>query len=249
MLINEDSFRSFFELSLDLFIIVDFDGNVLEANNVWEEALGYQRSDLLNHSLFEFVNADDQTATSGRMTESAQGQDIRNFENRWNAKDGSVRTLRWRSRVDHNRKLVFGVAVDVTAERIAFELLEHAKNDATESLRQETLAKREENLLRQRLLKLFMQVPALAAVLKGPGHVFELANENFQKLLGERDVVGLSAVVAIPGLDCTRVQILDNVYRTGRGYRATAEAVTADWRADGQMSERIFDFIYEPILA
>ncbi|RYZ81527.1 MAG: GHKL domain-containing protein, partial [Proteobacteria bacterium] len=94
-----------------------------------------------------------------------------------------------------------------------------------------------------------MQVPALAAVLKGPGHVFELANENFQKLLGDRDVVGLSAIVAIPGLDCTRVQILNDVYQTGRGYRATAEAVTADWRADGQMSERIFDFIYEPILA
>jgi PAS domain S-box-containing protein len=65
----------------------------------------------------------------------------------------------------------------------------------------------------------FHQVPAMLAILKGPDHIFEFANQPFQELIGGRNPVNLAAREAIPeAAGQGYIEILDNVYRTGTPY-------------------------------
>jgi PAS domain S-box-containing protein len=62
----------------------------------------------------------------------------------------------------------------------------------------------------------FHQAPAMLAILKGPDHVFEFANQPFQELIGGRDPVGLPAGEAVPeAVSQGFIKILDDVYQTG----------------------------------
>ena len=54
---------------------------------------------------------------------------------------------------------------------------------------------------RQSFYDLFMQAPAIIAVVKGPAHVFELANPLYMDLVGNRPIVGMPVREALPELD------------------------------------------------
>jgi len=248
MTINEDGFRSFFELSLDLFLIVDFEGVILAANGAWKDVLGYERSELLKRSLFEFVHKSDLDGTNVQMDRSAQGLDVTNFENRWVSRDGSLRWLRWRSRVDHEKKLVFGVAVDVTSEKAHLSLLKSTQNELEAALKSEIEAKETLKFQQDRLQSLILQTPGLACVLRGPNHVFELANEGYQSLFGGREILGKAVSEVVKEVDKEILELLDRVYK---GERSVGKNVTinADWLGDGKIFPRTFDFIYEPIFS
>src|SRR6476661_7606268 len=49
-----------------------------------------------------------------------------------------------------------------------------------------------------RLRAVFKQAPAFLAVLRGPDHVFEFANEAYLHLIGDRDIIGKPVVEALP---------------------------------------------------
>src|SRR4030095_1170872 len=51
---------------------------------------------------------------------------------------------------------------------------------------------------RERLLELYDQAPAFVAVVRGPTHIFEMANPQYQALIGHRDVIGRTLVEALP---------------------------------------------------
>jgi hypothetical protein len=68
----------------------------------------------------------------------------------------------------------------------------------------------------RRLQSLFDGMPAAVALLRGPHHVFEFANEPFESLVGGRAVVGLAAEEALPELRGQGfVAMLDRVFATG----------------------------------
>ncbi|MGF1973927.1 hypothetical protein, partial [Staphylococcus aureus] len=51
---------------------------------------------------------------------------------------------------------------------------------------------------RQLLHDFFMQAPAAHCILRGPSHVFELANSAYRELIGERDILGKTVREALP---------------------------------------------------
>ena len=48
------------------------------------------------------------------------------------------------------------------------------------------------------LRRLFEQAPGFMAVMRGPNHVFTLANAAYYQLVGHRDIIGRPLVEAIP---------------------------------------------------
>ena len=50
----------------------------------------------------------------------------------------------------------------------------------------------------RQLRNLFMQAPSFMAVLRGPDHVFDLANNAYAQLIGHREVTGLPLAEALP---------------------------------------------------
>ena len=96
--------------------------------------------------------------------------------------------------------------------------------------------------------KLVEAAPGCIAVVEGPQHVFRVANAAYRALVGERDLIGLSASVALPELaEQGFLALLDDVYRTGQRYTAECVPVSIK-RGPGQEDVRFISFVYEPIL-
>ncbi|MEO8620529.1 MAG: GAF domain-containing protein, partial [bacterium] len=74
-------------------------------------------------------------------------------------------------------------------------------------------------LAREHLADLFRQAPAFIAILSGPNHVFEVANDTYAQLIGHRDVIGKSVIEALPDVpDDEFSAFLDDVLGTGRSH-------------------------------
>jgi PAS domain S-box-containing protein len=101
---------------------------------------------------------------------------------------------------------------------------------------------------RQRLLELFRQAPAFVAVLRGPDHVFELANPLYMELVGRTDLIGRTLRDAVPeAMEQGYGGILDQVYATGVPFVAHGYRITLARGKGNASEERILDFVYQPI--
>jgi PAS domain-containing protein len=100
----------------------------------------------------------------------------------------------------------------------------------------------------ERLRELFRQAPAPIALLRGPQHVFEIANDAYLDLIGRRDVVGQPLCVVLPEVEAQGfVNLLDQVLRTGEPYIGAGVTVTLQRAADQPPEDRVLDFIYQPV--
>lgn len=100
----------------------------------------------------------------------------------------------------------------------------------------------------ERWRALFLQAPAPVALLSGPRHVFEFANEAYLALVGERDVLGKAVVDALPEVaEQGFVTLLDGVFGTGEPYIGRSITVKLVHRPGQAPSDRVLDFIYQPV--
>lgn len=101
---------------------------------------------------------------------------------------------------------------------------------------------------RKQFYNLLMNAPAMMAVLKGPEHVYELANPLYMKAIGERDIIGKTIREALPELEGQGIyELLDNVYHTNQPYYGNELMILLDKSGDNRMESAYFNFIYHPI--
>ena len=108
------------------------------------------------------------------------------------------------------------------------------------------LAARERAAEIDRMRDLFAQAPGAIAVLKGPDHVFEIANSAYLDLIGQRDsVLGHAVSDVLPEVVSQGfVDLLGEVYRTAKPY--VGSEVPIELMRDGQAETRVVDFVYQP---
>jgi signal transduction histidine kinase len=101
----------------------------------------------------------------------------------------------------------------------------------------------------ERLLQLFLQAPSFMCVIRGPQHVFELANAAYLQLVGGRDVVGKPVREALPEVhDQGFFELLDTVYSTGTPHVGRSVPLMLQFSdRDGHDMARFVDFVYQPI--
>ncbi|WP_352694182.1 PAS domain S-box protein [Mesorhizobium sp. M0663] len=101
-----------------------------------------------------------------------------------------------------------------------------------------------------RLSQMFEQAPGFMTLMREPGHVFELTNAAYQRLIGQRQVIGKSVREALPELEGQGFyELLDQVYETGKPYRGQGVKVALRNKHGEAVEERILDFVYQPIKA
>ncbi|MEW6764044.1 MAG: response regulator [Pseudomonadota bacterium] len=95
---------------------------------------------------------------------------------------------------------------------------------------------------------LFRQAPSFMAVLVGPDHVYELANDSYRRLVQHRDVMGKPVRAALPELEGQGIfELLDRVYRDGEPYHGQNVDVLLDSGGGIGTERRILDFVYQPL--
>lgn len=137
---------------------------------------------------------------------------------------------------------------DESGELIAF------LNPATETTRQ-VIVERELERAREaaeraehRIREVFAQAPAFLAVLRGPEHRFEFANEAYRRLVGRRTIIDQPVADALPEVrEQGFIDLLDQVYSTGSPFVGRAIPVMLE-RVHGEPPEQVFvDFVYQPL--
>ncbi len=103
---------------------------------------------------------------------------------------------------------------------------------------------------RQRLESFLMDAPAAIAVVHGPAHVFVLANQRYEQIVGRRDLVGKVGRSALPELTEQGVwDLFDRVYATGEPFVADAFPVQLARGEGGELEATFFNWVAQPTRA
>ncbi|MET0340647.1 MAG: PAS domain-containing protein [Polyangiales bacterium] len=142
--------------------------------------------------------------------------------------------------------------VDITElERLKQENATLSSQMQSDVLRRARRVQDENRILedeRRRLMHLFDQAPSLMSFMRGPEHVFEMANTAYTKLVGERPLLGLPVREALPEVVAQGfVALLDRVYRTGIPHVGRGVRVALQRTPGGPLEDMYVDFMYQPI--
>ncbi|MBT9371084.1 PAS domain-containing protein [Rhizobium sp. CSW-27] len=155
------------------------------------------------------------------------------------AEDGRVRLILQHT-VDVTELHMLRQAAPTTAWKIETDVMRRA--DAVQG---ENLALGQE---REYLRSLFEQAPGFMAVLRGPQHVFEIANAAYLSLVGRGHLIGRPVREALPDVDGQGFfELLDQVYRSGEAYSAHGAQISLQRSHGSEMEDRFIDFIYQPL--
>jgi PAS domain S-box-containing protein len=260
-------FQAIFEASPNPYMLVDRDFRFVAANAAYLRVTGAQVDDLIGRHLFDAFPhdpADPENLNARLLRESldrvlaTRAPDVIAFipyriarerdgevvlqERFWSATHTPILDERGEVR------LILQHTVDVT------ELHDLRTGDGRDEVGVLQRAQRvqETNVVldaeRQFLRRLFEQAPGFVAVLRGPGHVFELVNTAYRQLIGHRQVVGKPVREALPEIEGQGFfKVLDGVYTTGRPFVGRGMTVRLQRDADAELEERFLDFVYQPI--
>jgi signal transduction histidine kinase/DNA-binding response OmpR family regulator len=99
----------------------------------------------------------------------------------------------------------------------------------------------------EHLLDIFRQAPVAIAILRGPDHVYDFANDPYMQLVGDRPILGKPIRCAFPELaQQDIVEVLDHVYATGRPFAAESMRVSLHRGPNGALEEGFFNLALEP---
>ncbi|WP_229425365.1 PAS domain-containing protein [Massilia sp. Se16.2.3] len=108
-----------------------------------------------------------------------------------------------------------------------------------------------ERLLREvqaanaRMEDIFRQTPAFMCVLAGPDHVFELINEHYLQLVGNRNLAGQAMRDALPEIAAQGyLELLDQVYLTGEPFFGTDLPVMLQRQPGAPLEQRFIDLVF-----
>jgi PAS domain S-box-containing protein len=100
-----------------------------------------------------------------------------------------------------------------------------------------------------RLRQLFDKAPGFMAATRGPDHVFEMANPSYQRLVGERELIGRTVAEAFPDLAGSGfVERLDSVYAEGKAFGGHSHPIKLQRTPGGELEERYLDYVFQPIV-
>ncbi len=126
----ESDLHRFFSISLDMLCISSGDGKFRRVSPAFTDTLGWSDQELTTTPFIEFVHPDDIEATMNEVDRQLRtGESVLQFENRYRHKDGSWRTLSWKSQPQPDG-LMYATARDVTQAKLAQRELEVAQQEA-----------------------------------------------------------------------------------------------------------------------
>jgi PAS domain S-box-containing protein len=112
-----------FEMSPDLILITDSEGNFLRVSPSVRAILGYEPKELMGRNGSVFTYPGDLELVRAEMRRARHGRQVRNFESRCLHKDGRVVTLAWSAVWSESERRHFFIGRDMTESKKAAEEL------------------------------------------------------------------------------------------------------------------------------
>jgi len=201
----------------------------------WAEFTGQPFAAYSGIGWLDAVHPDDRAATQAAWARARQSGLAFRLEHRLQRADGAYRHMRANvvpiASAPGGLVEWVGAHTDVTGEIEAA-----SENDRL---------MREVQAANDRMSDIFRQAPAFMCVLRGPQHVFELTNDRYMQLIGNRDVVGLPIRTALPEISGQGFfELLDTVYQTGEPFVGLDLPVMLQREPGAPLEERFIDLVY-----
>lgn len=120
-------YERFFELAVDVFVVTGPSGKFERVNAALARLLGVDREVILANPWSEFVHPDDRERSAAEAArEFAEGHRTITFENRYVDTSGAIHWMDWNADLDPETGLVYGIARDVTDQKVVQRSLEEA---------------------------------------------------------------------------------------------------------------------------
>jgi signal transduction histidine kinase len=102
---------------------------------------------------------------------------------------------------------------------------------------------------RARLAAVFRVAPTFLAVLRGRDHVFELVNDAYLAMVGQRDIVGKPVLEAMPEIRGQPfLALLDGVLASGEPFVGREMRIQLQRTPGASPEARFVDFVYQPLI-
>ncbi len=129
--LKSSQLEKFFEANIDLFSICTKDLQVITLNKSWENTLGFTLDEFKEKGLKYFIHPEDLHRSLKEAKTLSENNPILNFTNRYLCRNGTYKTLEWRSFEENN--LIYSSARDVS-EKLRFENEIETQKKYTESI-------------------------------------------------------------------------------------------------------------------
>jgi PAS domain S-box-containing protein len=107
----------FWQLSQDLLVVCDFQGEITAANPAVTRILGFAEAEFVGHNILTFIHPEDLERSRAQLSRLVEGLPMQGFENRFRAKSGGHRVIVWAGVPEAGR--IHSVGRDMTEERAA----------------------------------------------------------------------------------------------------------------------------------
>lgn len=257
-LLNDVDYAAIFEALPSPFMVLDRDLRYVAVNAAYVETTGRSREQLIGGRLIDiFPNKDE---SGKRLMESlrrvlANGEpDTLAYLPYPIANENGTLELRYWSAVHVPIYDASGAVRFVMQNTV--DVTEYARMREVASLPFTTLQAETQLIERTReaeaasaeFRRLFQQAPAFFAVLSGPDHIFTFASDSYTRLVGGRNVVGLSVAEALPEVvDQGFVSLLNRVFQEGYVHQAESARLMLVRQPGLPPEETFLDFSYNPI--
>jgi PAS domain S-box-containing protein len=212
--------------SLDVICSIDKKGKFVSVNAASERIWGYSPNELIGKNYIDFVFHEDIEKTHKTVATIKSGAPVTIFENRYIHKNGRIVPILWSSRWDKKDRLFYNSAKDATEKKN----LEKAFD-----------------IERQRFMDLYSQAPSSMGILKGPKHIYEMANPLYLQLIDKKkDIIGKTVKEVLPELEAQGIfEFLDTVYQTGETFSANELLMKFDRHGNGKLVDSYLNLIYQ----
>jgi len=264
--LNRPDFRAVFDAMASPYVLLDADFAIVDMNQAYLDVTMRRREDLLGRNLFEaFPGEGESYRMLRRSLERVRAEGVRDvlalipyaiarpaergggFEERfWSATHAPIRDAS--GAVTH----ILQHTQDVTELQRLRDAAGLAPTLGVEVLRRAEEVQQANQVLAEagrRLRHLVMQAPGFICVLRGPDHVFELANNAYLQLTGHRDVVGKPIREALPEVAGQGYfELLDNVLASREAFVGRGLKVWLQRSPGAPLEERFVDLVYQPVI-
>lgn len=115
--------RAIVENAPDIICSVDAEGKFISINPACLKVWGYTAAELIGRPCQDFIVSEDVEKTDQIIPEIIAGLDVKDFENTYRNKNGSLVHMRWSASWLETDKLLFGIGYDVTERKLVEEAL------------------------------------------------------------------------------------------------------------------------------
>ncbi|MEO8174645.1 MAG: PAS domain S-box protein, partial [Sediminibacterium sp.] len=211
--------------SLDVVCTINGNGEFVTVSVASQQVWGYTPEELIGNKFMNFVYDEDVDRTSKAAEKIVNNIQVPTFENRYVHKNGRVVHILWSVNWDEKLQLMFCIAKDVTEKKRLEKTIENE---------------------RDRFSEMFLSVPASMAILEGPDHIYQMANEQYLNLTNRKNIIGKTVKEVFPEIESQGIlDVLDKVYKTGEAFIANEQLIKLKISGTQDLKEVYLNFVYQ----